>query len=127
MSQTGVEFLNTGSKLITEVNGKSENLLSFIDSLLPVDSVKGTHEPTAVSLIKTKLQGNARDLISNENSKANITTKLQNTFQGESVEVLTAKIMNTKQSNKTPNFYCSEIENLIKSLQTAYIFNKKNI
>ena len=36
--QTVVEFLNTASKLITNFDGKSENLRYFLDSLSLVDS-----------------------------------------------------------------------------------------
>lgn len=121
MSQTVVEFLNTASKLIPEFDGKSENLPSFIDSLNLVKAIQGTHESTAVSLIKTKLKGTARNLISSENTINEIIQKLKTSVKGESVEVLTAKIMNIKQNNKTANAYCGEIENLSKSLENAYI------
>ncbi|XP_065362017.1 probable serine/threonine-protein kinase DDB_G0293958 [Calliphora vicina] len=121
MTQTVVEFLNTASKLINDFDGKSENLRSFIDSLQLVDSIKGEHEAVAVSIIKTKLKGTARNYIENENTIIAIINKLNNSIKGESVEVLTAKIMNIKQNNKTANAYCSEIENLTKSLESAYI------
>lgn len=121
MAQTVVEFLNTASKLITEFDGKAENLGSFVDSLKLVDLIKGSHEAVAISLIKTKLKGNARNLINNENTITEIVTKLQKTVKGESVEVITAKIMNIKQNTKTANTYCNEIETLTKSLENAYI------
>ena len=54
MAQTIVEFLNTASKLITEFDGKSENLCTFIDSLQLVEAIKGQHEPMAVSLRETQ-------------------------------------------------------------------------
>ena len=44
MAQTVVEFLNTASKLITEFDGKSENLRTFIDSLQLVEAIKGQHD-----------------------------------------------------------------------------------
>lgn len=121
MAQTMTEFLNTASKLITDFDGKAENLQSFIDALSLIDSIKGTHEATAVSLIKTRLRGSARNLISTENTIISIINKLKNAVKGESVEVLTAKIQNIKQNNKTANTYCAEIEALTKSLETAYI------
>lgn len=121
MTQTIVEFLNTASKLITDFDGKSENLRSFIDSLTLVDTIKGPHESSAVALIKTKIKGNARNLISNESTIIEIINRLQTTVKGESVEVLTAKILNIKQQTKTANTYCNEIELLTKSLENAYI------
>lgn len=121
MPQTVVEFLNTASRLICDFNGKPENLRTFLDSLRLVDSLKDTHEQVAVSLIKTKLKGTARNLINNESSIDEIISKLSSSVKGESVEVLTAKIMNVKQNNKSANVYCNEIESLIKSLENAYI------
>lgn len=121
MSQTVVEFLHTASKLIIDFDGKSENLRSFIDSLTLIDSINGSHESTAIAIIKTKLKGTARNLINNETTISDIINKLNNTVKGESVEVLTAKIMNTKQNNKTANGYCSEIELLTKASENAYI------
>lgn len=121
MTQTVVEFINTASKLIAEFDGKPENLRSFIDSLELLNTIKDNHEATAVSLIKTKLRGGARNLISSEQTISEIINKLKCSIKGESVEVLTAKIMNTRQNNKTANTYCSEIESLTKSLENAYI------
>ncbi|KAI8123988.1 hypothetical protein CVS40_5815 [Lucilia cuprina] len=121
MSQTVVEFLNSASRLITDYDGKSENLRSFLGSLALVDSIKGSHESTAASLIKTKLKGTARNLIDNEATITEIIGKLNSTVKGESVEVLSSKIMKIRQNNKTANAYCTDIENLIKSLENAYI------
>lgn len=121
MTQTIVEFLNTASRLITDFDGRSENLQSFVDSLALVDTIKGAHEASAVSLIKTKLKGNARNLINNEATIIEIINKLKATVKGESVEVISAKIMNIRQNSKTANAYCTEIENLTKSLENAYI------
>lgn len=121
MTQTIVEFLNTASKLVIDFDGRSENLRAFIDSLQLLNTIKGDNEAIAVSLIKTKLKGTARNLIENEGTILEIISKLRATVKGESVEVLTAKIMNTRQNNKTANNYCSEIENLTKSLESAYI------
>ena len=66
MAQTVVEFIKLATSLIPEFDGRQENLQSFLDSLNLLDTLKGTHEQTAISLIKTKLKGNARNFISNE-------------------------------------------------------------
>lgn len=121
MTQTVVEFLNTASKLISDFDGKPENIRSFIDSLSLVNSIKGEHESVAISLIKTKLKGNARNLINNESSITEIINKLTSSVKGESVEVISAKIMNIRQNNKSANTYCNEVEALTKSLESAYI------
>ena len=111
-----MEFLNTASKLITEFDWKSENLRSFIDSLLLLEAI-----PSAVFLIKTKLKANPRNLVGEESSIVDIINKLKVAVKGELVEVLSAKLMSIKQSSKTPTSYCTEIENLAKLLETSYL------
>lgn len=121
MTQTTIEFLNTASKLIPDFDGKFENLRSFLDALSLVDTLKGSQEAVALSLIKTKLKGTARNSINDEASIQQIITKLSGSVKGESVEVLSAKILNIRQNNKSANAYCNEIETLTKSLEGAYI------
>lgn len=41
--------------------------------------------------------------------------------KGELVEVITAKLMNLKQKNKTANQYTKEVDELTKALEGAYI------
>lgn len=121
MSQTVVEFLNTASKIIPDFDGAADNVRGFIDALELVGTIKGEHEQTAVSLVKTKLKGAARNLITDEATLAAIITKIKGSIKGESVQVLVAKLMNIQQRNKTANQYTKEIEELTKSLQSAYI------
>jgi len=92
-----------------------------IDPLDLLDTLKGTHEPTAISLIKTKLKGHARNLISNEQTIAAIITQLSTAVKGESVEVVSAKLLNLQQKNKTANQYTQEVEKLAKALEGAYV------
>jgi len=101
MAQTTIEFIKTASSILSEYDGKAENLQSFKDALNLVDSLKGEHEATAISLIKTKLKGHARNLISDEKTIAEIIAKLSRTVKGESVEVLSAKLLNLQQKSKT--------------------------
>lgn len=121
MTQTVVEFLKTAASLIPDFDGKVENLTSFIDALELVNSIKESHEAIAVSLVKTKLKGSARNLISNEDSLTRIIDTLKNSVKGESVEVITAKLLNLKQKNKTANQYTKEVDELTKALEGAYI------
>jgi len=121
MAQTVVEFIKLATSLIPEFDGKPENLQSFLDSLNLLDTLKGTHELTAISLIKTKLKGHARNLISNEQTIAAIIAQLSNAVKGESVEVVSAKLLNLQQKNKTANQYTQEVEKLAKALEGAYV------
>jgi len=45
----------------------------------------------------------------------------KNNVKGETVEVLSAKLMNLQQRNKTANQYTQEVEQMTKSLEGAYI------
>jgi len=121
MAQSNIDFLNTASKLIPDFDGKAENLTSFIDALNIVDTIKGEHESLAVSVIKTKLKGHARNLISNEQTIAAIITQLSSAVKGESVEVISAKLLSLQQKSKTANQYTQEVEKLTKALEGAYI------
>jgi len=121
MAQTLIEFIRLATSLIPEFDGKPENLQSFLDALGLLDSLKSTHETTAISLIKTKLKGHVRNLISNEQTIAAIITQLSSAVKGESVEVISAKLLNLQQRNKTANQYTQEVEKLTKALEGAYI------
>lgn len=121
MTQSVVDFLRTASNLIPDFDGKAENLRSFLDALELVNSIKESHGIVAVSLVKTKLKGAARNLISNETSLEQIIATLANSVKGESVEVITAKLMNLKQKNKTANDYTKEVSELTRALEGAYI------
>lgn len=121
MPQTITEFLGLASKLLPDFDGKPENLRSFLDALTLLDSVKDTHEAVAINLIKTKLKGTARNLISDESTINNVIATLTGNVKGESVEVIQAKLMNVRQGGKNANAYVSEIESLTRSLESAYI------
>lgn len=125
MPQTLVEFLKPTSSLIPDFDGRTENLRSFIDALELENTIKETHEAGAVSLVKAELKDVARNLTSQEN--AQIVNTLQHKVKAKSVEVLTAKLMNLEQRNKTANQHTKEVEDLTKSLQEAYIADRLTI
>lgn len=121
MTQTVTQFLGLASKLLPDFDGKPENLQSFLDALALVESIKETHEQVAINLIKTKLKGAARNLLSSETTINDIMTKLKTSVKGESVEVVSAKLYNVRQGGKTANAYAAEVESLTKALEGAYI------
>lgn len=121
MPQTSIEFLQTVTRILPDFDGKHENLQSFIDALSILETIKETHETLAVNVIKTKLKGTARNLISSETTIQQIISKLRSTVKGETVGVLSAKLMNIKQQNKNTTAYVKEIEELTKALESAYI------
>jgi len=56
MAITPTELLKLASSLIPKFDGKAENLESFLNSLILVNSLKELHEALAFNLIKTKLK-----------------------------------------------------------------------
>jgi len=121
MAQSNIDFINTASKLIPVFDGKAKNLTSFIDALEIIESIKGEHEQLAVSLIKTKLKSVARNLIGNETTITEVISRSKSNVKGETVEVLSAKLMSLQQRNKTANQYTQEVEQMTKALEGAYI------
>lgn len=118
---TPVEFLNAASKLLPDFDGKFENLQRFLDAISIVDSIKDTHELLAVSLIKSKLTGYARNLINTESTISSIRSTLVANVKGESSQLIAAKLLNTQQMNKSCNEYAKEVEDMTKALQNAFI------
>lgn len=121
MPQSIVEFLGIASKILPDFDGKAQNLQSFLDALSLVDSIKETHDTVAVNLVKTKLKGAARNILTTETTLQEVIVKLRTTVRGESVDVLSAKLMNIKQTGKNSNAYAKEVEDLTKALEGAYI------
>lgn len=119
---TPMEFINAFSKIIPEFNGDQEKLQTCLDALELVRINSEGNVVTAVSMIKAKLTGRARNCISNEDDTVEkIINKLRVGIKGETTDVLIAKLQNVKQSGKSANTYIKEIEGLTNLLKTAYI------
>lgn len=122
MPQTPVEFLGIASRILPEFDGNPTNLLAFLDAINLVESINDNNNAVAISLVKTKLKGAARNLITgNETTLSEMSAQLKLAVKGESVDVVSAKIQHLKQHGKTANEYSKEVEELAKSLQSAYI------
>lgn len=81
MTLSSTEFLGSAAELISDFDGKHENL-RFLDSVELINSIKESYENLAVNLIKTKLKGTTRNLIKNESTLGDIITKLTNCVEG---------------------------------------------
>lgn len=120
MVQSKKDFIKDNSRIIPDFDGDIDHLQKFIDALTLVKEDVGEHERTAVSLIKTKLGGNARTCITDaDNSIDKIIDRLTNNVKGETSDVLMGRLMNLKQLSKPANLYTEEL--IIKSLKAAYV------
>lgn len=114
-------FLSTASKLLPDFDGKFENLQRFLDAIELVKLVTGEHEAIAVTLIKSKLIGTSRTIITTEATIEDIKRKLTTDIKGDSSQVVVTKLLNAKQNSKATSEYVTDIENLTKQLENAYI------
>jgi len=121
MTITVAEFLSSASKLLPTFDGKFVNLQPFLDAINLIDLIKDTHESVAVNLIKSKLTGTARNLITSEATIIAISGKLKSSIKAETTQSVAAKLLNAKQANKSANDYIKEIEELAAQLENAYI------
>ena len=121
MPRTEDDVIDRATKIVPVFDGNVNDLTSFLDALTLVDRIKEAHEGIAIEVIKTKLKGHARDLISNENTIQAIKSKLENSVKGESSELLCSKLMNIKQQSKSATAYAEEIQVIAKKLGGAYI------
>lgn len=102
---SSIDFLNFASRIVPEFDGSPENLQRFVDAVNLVNENAGTNESSAVSLIKTKLSGTARNFITNESTVNEIVQTLQNNIKSVSSKVLISKIMSARQNNRPTNTY----------------------
>lgn len=121
MPRTEDDILDKTTKIVPVFDGNINELQSFLDALGLIDRIKETHEMVAIEVIKTKLKGQARNLITNETTIQAVCAKLKSSVQGESSELLCSKLMNIRQNSKSATAYAEEIQEITKKLSGAYI------
>lgn len=121
MALTLVEFLNFATKIIPEFDGIYANLQSFNDAVNLANASVGTHTPSFIELIKTKLKNNARNCVSNEATVQAIIDALRLHIKPESSSLIESKMMNIHQAKKKASDYMKEIESLTADLKRAHI------
>lgn len=118
---TEIEFINLATRILTQFDGKPENLQRFIDELNTIDMLIGNHQNLAILIIKTKLIGHSRQFITNEISVADIVNTLRQKVKFESSESLSFKLETVKRNEKTITKYAKEIRELTNALANAYV------
>lgn len=118
------EFLTLINPLIPRFDGSIESKQAFLDSLELVNRLVNNNaakQDMAVSVIKTKLTGNARTCVTNEQTVQELINRLNQSIHSESSSLVLAKLMNTKQYHKSASDFGKEIVKLTEKLQSAYI------
>ena len=115
------EFINRASRRLGDFDGKSENLQAFLDGIALIERGAANFQDAAVLVIKSKLKGNSRRLITNENTIEAIRETLTNRIRVDNSAVISAKLKNLRPENKTPQAYMDEVEKLVESLENAHL------
>lgn len=115
------EFLKLASTIVSiHFDGDPSKLAPFLDSLTLLESVVGVHTGLAVSFVKTRLVGRARDLITNEDTILEIKNKLKNNIKVQSSAELMAKLAGVKPGSKIIDF-CKQVDDLADSLRRSFL------
>lgn len=117
------EYVKQVSSSIPEFDGNKLSLNRFLTALRIVDRTKGDQEDLAIEVIKSKITGTILYKVQNEPTIKKIIDKLKDNVKGESPDVLKAKLLNMKQKGKTASQYATEMDNLRKQLEAAFIDN----
>lgn len=115
------EYVKQVSSSVPEFDGKKLSLNRFLTALRIVERTKGDQEDIAVEVIKSKITGTILYKVQNESTISGIINKLKDNVKGESPDVLKAKLLNIKQKGKTASQYATEMDNLRKQLEAAFI------
>lgn len=100
------ELKQSVNNVLFQFDGEVGKLQAFLDALEVLEAeTEAVNQQYAVSLIKTKLCGDARLAITNEKTITEIRDKLQTTVKAESKDVAEAKLQNFKQMGKAPQAY----------------------
>lgn len=121
MAKSAIEFINFATKTIPEFDGSPAELQRFVDAVNLVNKNVGEFVESAIEVVKSKLKGTARNYITNEATLVAIVNKLKDKVKPESPKLVLSKLKTLKPSNKNPNDYIKEVENLATALQRSYI------
>lgn len=122
MALSTMEFFNFASKIMpNQFDGSADKLTPFLDSLAILKANSTDNASNALAFVKTRLAGRARNLILETDDLDAIALKLKNAIKRDSSRIITGKIMNNAQRNKSNNVYISEMELLVDQLRNAYI------
>lgn len=122
MAMSSIDFFNFASRVLTtEFDGSPSRLAAFLDAAQLVQANAQGNEENASAIVRTKLVGKARDLISEGDSLQEILRKIKNGIKGETSQSVTNKLLGLRQANKEKTQYADEIGKLAAGLKRAYI------
>lgn len=111
---------NLTLSVLQPYDGNPDGLSAFIDQMNYVDAIKETHEAILIPLIKTRLSGEARTLITNEGTIADIRDTIRQNVSAPNAEFFEKRMSALYQNNKPATIYADDLEKLSNKLTRAY-------
>lgn len=121
MAEAREAFINNATRRLPDFDGSPENLQSFLDGLDLIALNAANYQAEAVLIIKTKLKGNSRRLITNEATVAAIRATLEARIQPDTSAKITSTMMSLKQNGKPAQAFITEMEKLAEKLEHAHL------
>lgn len=120
---TKEEFYGLATKAIKTYSGDSLGLSAFINSLKLMETMAGdTHKTLLVSIIRTKLEGDAEDAVP-ESAKTvdDIVAALRLVIKPESSKVLTARLLGLRFDRSKVKEFSKDAEELAENLKRSLV------
>lgn len=123
MAITNLELARFINGTLKPFDGRPEELTSFVDALnVVIPIVPAEHADFALALVKSKLTGHARTLVTDQiNTIQGIREVLRQNVRMNSSSFYVNKLKLAKQGGKDSAKYASELEELTNILSQAYI------
>lgn len=121
MATTFPEFLKQADTVLPRTfDGSPEGLTAFLDALTLLEALQEGNEARAATVVKTRLRGEARDLITNEATVAEIRAKLTAGIKAPTSKDIKAKMRGLRASNN-PSEIAKQLEDLSAKLKRSYL------
>lgn len=122
MPDSPSEFLKHASAIVSPFDGSTAKLQGFLDSLDLIKAIMGSNEAIAVTLIKSRLSGPARDCVDDSVNTVNLLiAKLKDAIKAPSSEELEARLYSVTAFKKDRTVFTKEMEDIAHALKHAYI------
>ena len=116
------EFLNLASAIIkSKYDGNPSDLQSFLDSINLLGSFVEDQMAIAVTFVKTRLTGRARDLITSEDSLNSIANRLKTAIKIPSSAEIGQRLIGLRHSGQSATAFAKEVDELAESLNRSFI------
>lgn len=116
------DFYNLATKAIKTYSGDPLKRTAFINSIRLMTMAGDAHKALLVSIILTKLEGNAEDAVpTNVKTVDEIVAALKQSIKAESSKVLAARLMGMRFDRNKIQEFSKEVEELAENLKKSLV------